>query len=125
MKITKQIRKQVHDKYFGGCAYCGQYVPLKDMQVDHMTPKCHISEKKNNFEQIHSIDNLMPSCRSCNHYKRAYDLEQFRHAMITLHKRISQIYICKVAERYGIITIKPFDGRFYFEIPEHVRCLPF
>ena len=123
--MKKEIRKEIHDKYHGGCAYCGQYVPYKEMQVDHMVPKSHICVKKDNIRQIYSFDNLMPSCRSCNHYKRAYDLEQFRHAMITLHKRIEKIYICKVAERYGVINIKPFDGRFYFEIPESERPLPF
>ncbi len=117
MKITKDIRKKVHDKYHGGCAYCGQYVPYKDMQVDHVTPKCNGG--------TNDIDNLMPSCRSCNHYKRAYNLEQFRDAMQTIHKRVIQIYICKVAERYGIINVRPFDGRFYFEIPENQRYLPF
>lgn len=26
----------------------------------------------------HCFDNLMPSCRRCNHYKRANSLERFR-----------------------------------------------
>ena len=121
--IKKEIRKKVHDKYNGGCAYCGQYILYKDMQIDHMIPKSQVNE--NNHKDIHSFDNLMPSCRSCNHYKRSYDLEAFRKAMKTIHERIEKIYICRVAINYGIVTIRPFDGRFYFEIPEHERMLPF
>jgi len=33
----------------------------------------------------------------------------------TLHKRVMDIYICKVAEDYGIIKVEPWDGKFYFE----------
>jgi hypothetical protein len=33
----------------------------------------------------------------------------------TLHDRIRQIYICKVAEDYGIIKIEEWKGKFYFE----------
>ena len=35
--------------------------------------------------------------------------------MMTLHERIENDYISKVAKDYGIITIRPFSGKFYFE----------
>lgn len=60
-------------------------------------------------------DNLFPSCRSCNHYKRSMDLEGFREYLKTLHERIAKNYIVKVGMRYGMVSIKPFEGTFYFE----------
>lgn len=40
--------------------------------------------------------------------------------MTTLHERVRDIYICKVAERYGVICVVPWDGKFYFEGVEQV-----
>ena len=66
-------------------------------------------------DNVHSFENLMPSCRRCNHYKRTYSLEEFRRLIKTLHERVSTQYINKVAIDYGVINIKQFDGLFYFE----------
>jgi hypothetical protein len=35
--------------------------------------------------------------------------------MNSLHERIEKIYIVKVAMDFGLLTLKPFDGKFYFE----------
>lgn len=104
MKIN---RIKVHEKCGGRCGYCGRIIDMKDMQVDHMHPKC--AGGANYFE------NLMPSCRQCNHYKRDATVEMFRITMRTLHERITKIYIHKVAVNFGMATITPFDGTFYFE----------
>lgn len=119
MKID---RKRVYDKYEGHCAYCGNMIMFKEMQVDHMHPKrlsnlyeyCqkYIDGRPGN---INEMDNLMPSCRTCNHYKRALDIEGFRRQMLTLLGRVEQIYIYKVAVKYGICKSKAWDGIFYFE----------
>jgi len=65
--------------------------------------------------KLNSSENLMPSCRRCNHYKREQDLEGFRILMKTLHERLRSQYTIKVAINYGIVTIKPFGGKFFFE----------
>lgn len=104
MKIDRQA---VHAKYNGHCAYCGKGISLKEMQVDHIHPKCGGGTNDRH--------NLNPSCRRCNHYKRDYPLNQFRDLMLTLYERIQNQYIDKVAIDYGIITLKPWDGKFYFE----------
>lgn len=110
MKIDRVL---VHSKYNGKCAYCGKDITVKDMQVDHVIPKrCAASYPD---IDINGYDNLNPSCRRCNHYKRAEKLEQFRITMKTLHERVSKIYIAKVGIDYGIVTITPFDGLFHFE----------
>jgi 5-methylcytosine-specific restriction endonuclease McrA len=114
MAISKATRLQVYNKHNGRCAYCGKTIKLKDMQVDHIVPvRAHPYYKQ--AVDINDIKNLNPSCRRCNHYKRADSLEMFRLMMKTLHERIRANYICKVAEDYRIIKIEPWDGKFYFE----------
>ena len=111
--MTQQIRLQVYNKYGGRCAYCGRKIELKDMQVDHIWPQ-HMM-KLIDAEKMNGIENLNPSCYRCNHYKRGESLEHFRQLMKTLHERVKKIYICKVAEDYGIIKVEPWNGRFYYE----------
>ena len=122
--MKKIERIKVYNKYGGRCSYCGTDIEYKDMQVDHLFPQrlahlytMSVSRKKYGCigDNIDSFENLMPSCRRCNHYKRAYTLEEFRTLMKSLHKRISSHYINKVAIDYNIITLKPFYGKFYFE----------
>jgi len=129
--INKEKRLKVFQKYGGRCAYCGCEITLDDFQIDHVIPKskwmyiAHINE----FD-IDNIDNLMPTCSVCNHYKRALDLETFRHKWLGgLHKRIKRVpknprtekgkrykeYMQRILDRYGITEDKPFDGVFYFE----------
>jgi len=105
----KRERQSVYRKYDGHCAYCGREITFKEMQVDHIFPKC------SNAPDIERLSNKNPSCRRCNHYKRAETLENFRRQMKTLHERVGKIYIAKVAIDYGIVQLKPFDGKFYFE----------
>ena len=101
-------RQKVYDKYNGHCAYCGKAIAIKDMQVDHILPK------RNGGKD--DLDNLNPSCRLCNHYKRAYSIECFRDfALGGLIKRLMKVYIFRVALDYGMITINGWDNKFYFE----------
>lgn len=109
-------RQKVYNKYNGHCAYCGREITIKEMQVDHIIPKIFFSDNGKDVRE--DIYNLNPTCRRCNHYKRAGSLEYFRSLLITLHERIMQNYICKVALDYGIINITKFDGTFYFEKEE-------
>lgn len=110
--MKKDIRAKIHAKLDGHCGYCGKAITLKEMQVDHMTPQWLGFEYD---EIINAFENLMPSCRRCNHYKRADTVEQFRRSMCSLHTRLAKHYINKVAVDFGMITILPFDGKFYFE----------
>lgn len=121
MKIDRQ---KVYDKYNGHCAYCGKEIEIKDMQVDHIFPKNKAHwlksdvmkrEERLNINDINDFENLNPSCRRCNHYKRAQTLREFRGTMTTIHQRIKSNYINKVGFDFGILTLKPFDGLFYFE----------
>jgi hypothetical protein len=116
MALSKKVRERVHEKFAGRCAYCGRELPYKEMQVDHYYPRCKEKFYARRFKiDVHAEENLMPTCRRCNHYKRAASPGQFRKLMKTLHERIEAIYILKVAVDFGMATIKPFDGLFYFE----------
>lgn len=127
--MNKSTRLIVWHKYHEHCAYCGRPLAYDDMEVDHLIPqrlrwwyKNPAKIKQYNLTgTVDDIKNLMPSCRRCNHYKRSYLLEGFRKLMMTLHKRIMQNYICKVAVDYGIINVIPWDGVFYFEKQEMKR----
>lgn len=108
--MTKEKRLAVYNKYGGRCAYCGQPITYKDMQVDHIRPQRQggTDEEKN----------LNPSCRRCNHYKRASSIETYRGLILKLHTKIREQYLDKVAEDYGVIEVRPWDGKFYFELAE-------
>lgn len=116
MAKSKSVRERVHQKFGGHCAYCGTAIEYKQMQVDHYYPQCKAKfYARRSKIDVHAEENLMPTCRRCNHYKRARTPKQFKELMQTLHERIESIYIMKVAVDFGIATVKPFDGSFYFE----------
>jgi 5-methylcytosine-specific restriction endonuclease McrA len=114
--ISKSIRERVYNKFEGHCAYCGKAIEYKQMQIDHYYPQCKERFYAKRFKiDVHAEENLMPTCRRCNHYKRAASPGQFKKLMKTLHERLEKIYILNVAVNFGMATIKPFDGLFYFE----------
>lgn len=119
----KPDRKKIHQKFNGHCAYCGKEITIKEMQVDHIKPKSMRVENMVLFEGVmidetDLISNLYPSCRRCNHYKRALTVDGkygFRYLIETLHERVESDYITKVAIDFRIVEIKEWDGLFYFE----------
>ena len=114
--ISKKVREAVYDKYQGHCAYCGKKLEYKDMQLDHMIPRQREHFKKYTEEEIECFENYMPSCRRCNHYKRAHSLETFREMIETIpQKLIRDNYIYKVGLDYNLIEEHPHKIEFYFE----------
>lgn len=59
--IPKHIRQKVHEKCNGHCVCCGCKLEYKDMQVEHVKPLSIFGTD--------TIENMLPACRSCNHYK--------------------------------------------------------
>lgn len=110
--MTKKIREIVYAKYDGRCAYCGQQIKIENMQVDHFTPQRPYNGKAGSND----LENLMPSCRRCNHYKRANPLELYRLYLLELKRKVlDDTYLGKVAMDYGMVEWKEWDGKFYFE----------
>lgn len=67
------------------------------------------------------IDNLMPACRMCNHYKRANSLETFRRYIAEIPRKLRENYIYKVGVAYGEVVEKAHPVKFYFEQQEAVK----
>ena len=105
--MKKELRQIVYRKYSGRCAYCGKELKYSEMQVDHIVSKY--------FGGENDLSNYNPSCRSCNFYKGVETLEVFRSILKSVHIRIVKSFIVRVGIDYGIVEIKPFDGKFYFE----------
>lgn len=114
MAFSKLIRKQIYDKYDGHCAYCGCPLEMKDMQIDHMVSR--FNSKIHGNEIDNTIDNLNPSCRQCNYYKGASNIEGFRNK---IKRQLSHTCIdsfqVRLAIKYGIISYTEWDNLFYFE----------
>lgn len=126
--MNKQTRQDVYNKFNGHCAYCGVPIAIKDMQVDHVIPKSfYLAHVKNRFRvpkflshltesDVNHIDNLMPTCRVCNKWKSAHDLELFRSELQEqvnrLHKTSANY---RMALKYNQIKEQQTPIKFYFE----------
>ena len=117
-------RKKVHEKYGGKCAYCGCYITLEEMQIDHLVPlyRNYSDEQLNKWGKIrgtNDISNLMPSCGSCNHYKSTFTLDEFREQLMKMRERLKKQHkIYSISKRYGLIEEKPNKIVFFFEKPK-------
>jgi 5-methylcytosine-specific restriction endonuclease McrA len=111
------MRKTVHAKYGGRCAYCGQEITLKQMHVDHLKPIWRGNPTVNpKYRGADTIDNMMPACRACNLWKSVHPLEQFRAEMTAQVERLrlrSANY--RMAERYGLVEATGKPVIFWFE----------
>lgn len=87
------------------------------MQVDHFIP-----QKRCDSTIVDDISNLMPSCRSCNHYKRAHSLETFRRYIAEIPKKLKTNYIYKIGLIYGNVIENEKPIKFYFEEYEERRA---
>lgn len=107
-KLSKSERIEIHNKTDGHCAYCGFPLKITDMQVDHVIPL--------NRGGLDEKENMLPACRSCNHYKSTFDLEDFREEIGKWHDRLIRDSVTyKNAVRFGQIIPTPRKTIFYFE----------
>lgn len=122
--ISKKVRQAVYDKYDGHCSYCGKKIEYKEMQLDHLIPKQRERFKRYTEEEIECFENYMPSCRRCNHYKRAHSLECFRQMIEEIPKKlIRDSYIFKVGLDYNLLSVNEHKITFYFEQFEDKNAL--
>lgn len=109
----------VFKKYGGKCAYCGCELNEKNFNVDHINPlfrgfnQSQLKVKKGTSK----IENLNPSCYSCNCSKSSYTIEQWREQLELKTKRLirdsSQF---RIALRFGLIKEVKKNVIFYYEI---------
>lgn len=107
-KLTKDERLMIYDKCNHRCAYCGCDIEYKDMQVDHAKP-LHIGGAD-------ELSNMLPACRSCNHYKATLGIEDFRKYIREIPKRLDRDSIpYAVGKRFGLIEVGEWGVIFWFE----------
>jgi hypothetical protein len=110
-QLTKSERKSIFAKTDAHCAYCGADLEIENMQVDHIIPinGWHISGPD-------TIDNMLPACRSCNHYKSRSLLEGFRKMLENMpHALMRDSVTYRNAVRYGLVIPQSHPVIFYFE----------
>lgn len=122
---TKKQREILFQKYDGKCTYCGCEL-VKGWHVDHVEPilrnRYWDNDKRRwitdgcHHPHLDVIDNMTPSCASCNINKHDMDIEQFR-SLITgfvrsLNLRSVQY---KFAKKYGLVEETEKKVVFYFE----------
>ena len=107
-KLSKAERQQVYEKCQGHCGYCGCNLEYKAMQVDHMKPL-----KRGGADEL---SNMLPTCRSCNHYKATLDVEEFRSYLSGIPRRLMRDSIpYQVGVRFGLVRHITETPVFYFE----------
>lgn len=107
-KLSLKERETVYGKMQGHCAYCGCELAFKDMQVDHVIPLKHGGED--------TIDNMLPACRGCNHYKRNMELGRWREQIEQIpHVLERGCYTYRRGVSFGVVEPKPHKVVFYFE----------
>jgi 5-methylcytosine-specific restriction endonuclease McrA len=116
MKINRQ---KVLNKCGGHCAYCGDEITLKTMQIDHIMPKLFFGfgceEDIPNYG-VDDIINLNPSCRKCNNFKNVWSLEEFRRELEVQVERARKYSVnFRMAEKFNQIQINKQPIIFYFE----------
>lgn len=108
-RLTPAERREIYDKCGGHCAYCGQKISLKEMQADHV-----VSLRRGGAD---ATDNMLPSCRSCNHYKGTRTLDGFRELIEAQCRTLDRDSVTyRIAVRYGNVIPNPHPIKFYFEM---------
>ncbi len=109
--LKKAERLEVYNKMRGHCAYCGCELRYEDMQVDHVIP---INGWM--IQGSDTIDNMLPACRSCNHYKSRMPLEGFRKMVENMPAALMRDSVTyRNAVRFGLVNPAPHPIKFYFE----------
>lgn len=113
-RISKADRQRIYEKYNGHCAYCGCEIAYKDMQVDHFAPLRNW-DKSRTEEELWDFNNLMPSCRQCNHYKGSYSVETFRQMIADIPEKLKSSSKYRIGIKYNLISENDKLIKFYFE----------
>ena len=116
--LTKENRAIVLEKCNGRCAYCGICLDGIKWHADHFHPVMRKPPYSEHTKpENDNIDNLMPSCPSCNISKSCNSLEGFREMIGDRLNQLSMDAKYKTALRYGLIKEQPKEIVFYFENP--------
>ena len=68
--LTKKQRETVLSKTDGHCHICGLVLSVNDFQADHV--------KAHSMGGMHTENNYLPSCSTCNNYRWHYSSEEIQ-----------------------------------------------
>ena len=98
IRISRQDREKVLQKYGCKCAYCGNALTLATLKLDSTN------------------NQLYPSCLRCKRRKGSKSIEQFRLHIAVVHKQLqylnSKYALCR---DYGLVKDVTNDILFHFE----------
>lgn len=120
-KFSKEKRKKVLEKYGGKCAYCGKCLSYGSMQVDHIKPiyRGSTNEELSLYgikKGTNSMENLNPSCKSCNASKSTFTLEKWREELVLKVDRLRRDNSSfRLVENFNLIKCTKKNVVFYFE----------
>lgn len=121
-RLTREERETIYQKTHGHCAYCGRPLKFEEMQVDHVIPMEFYESYKTRGEDIDTIDNMLPACRSCNNYKSTLTVEKFRDYIERWPEVLTRDSVTyRNAVRFGMVEPKPHKVIFYFETLEEAQ----
>lgn len=107
-RLSEQERQAVLQKTNRRCAYCGIELDSNRFQVDHVVP-LRLGGKD-------EMENMLPACRSCNHYKRGNSLEGWRRMLEQTPEVLRRdSYTYRQAVKFGLVMPTPKKVKFYFE----------
>jgi len=101
-------RKMIFNKYNGKCAYCGSKITIGNFDVEHIKPKT-------NGGSSH-INNLLPSCKTCNGFKASLSIEEFRTKIENLKHNYG---VVKLFIKYN--STKKRKVKFYYEMEREAK----
>lgn len=92
-EISVKKREVVYSKFKGRCAYCGDKILYENMSVDHITAKyrgsTHSEIRAYGLEKgTNDIENLNPSCKSCNSSKSTFTVSDWKKQLKLKHERL-------------------------------------
>jgi len=96
-------------------------IEIKEMQIDHVIPiyRNHSDSElsvMNVIRGTNDFNNLMPSCKSCNNYKKTLTVEKFRNEMQKQVQRLIDYSVnYKFAKKFGLVVETNNPVVFYFE----------
>ncbi len=114
-------RDFIFNKYGGRCAYCGEYILIDKMHIDHIKPlKRGYNQigliKINNTKGGNDIENLNPSCATCNLSKASFSIEKWRKELQMKTDRLFRdSNNFKLLHKFGLIKITNNPVIFYYE----------
>ena len=137
MKLSKQQRAELKQKYDGNCAYCGIELG-RAWQADHLEPvereviwykceKTNTTKTKSGAMRKPELDvweNLMPACTKCNNDKSSMSLEGWRRVIKSRIKTLNEnpkYASYQKAKRYGLVVETNAEVVFHFEKYEDDR----